>query len=54
MQLVLYACYYKTTPKDDEEEEDNLSKPNSQLQLSGSHGEAKRVSAWLYAGLIKY
>ncbi|CAA7046633.1 unnamed protein product [Microthlaspi erraticum] len=46
VQLILYACYYKTTPiDDDEEEEDNLSKPNSQLQLSGNHGEAKRVSA---------
>ncbi|CAL9248328.1 unnamed protein product [Arabidopsis halleri] len=49
VQLILYACYYKTTPKDDEDEEDhdeeNLSKANSQLQLSGNNGQAKRVSA---------
>lgn len=49
VQLILYACYYKTTPKDEEEEEDedeeNLSKANSQLQLSGNYGQAKRVSA---------
>ncbi|OAP06451.1 SWEET4 [Arabidopsis thaliana] len=47
VQLILYACYYKTTPNDDEDEEDeeNLSKVNSQLQLSGNSGQAKRVSA---------
>lgn len=44
VQLILYACYYKTTPKDDEEEE-NLSKANSQLQLSGNEEQTKRVSA---------
>ncbi|WZZ74233.1 hypothetical protein YC2023_085603 [Brassica napus] len=43
VQLILYACYYNTTPKDDEE--DNLSKANSQLQLSGNHGQAKGVPA---------
>ncbi|CAF1920394.1 unnamed protein product [Brassica oleracea] len=41
VQLILYACYYKTTPKDEEEE--NLSKAN--LQLSGNEEHAKRVSA---------
>ncbi|CAN8266108.1 unnamed protein product [Cochlearia groenlandica] len=44
VQLIIYAFYYKTTPKDNEEE-DNLSKANSQLQLSANHDQAKRVSA---------
>ncbi|VVB04281.1 unnamed protein product [Arabis nemorensis] len=46
VQLILYACYFKSTPRDvDEEDEDNLAMANSQLQLSGNHGQAKRVSA---------
>ncbi|KAG7559431.1 SWEET sugar transporter [Arabidopsis thaliana x Arabidopsis arenosa] len=36
VQLILYACYYKTTPKDDEKH----SNVNSQLQVSGNQGGA--------------
>ncbi|EOA12104.1 hypothetical protein CARUB_v10019642mg, partial [Capsella rubella] len=41
VQLILYLVYYKTTPKDDEDEgTDNNSKVNSQSQLSGNEEEA--------------
>ncbi|XP_010528263.1 PREDICTED: bidirectional sugar transporter SWEET4 [Tarenaya hassleriana] len=42
LQLILYACYCKTTPR--EVEEDNASKPTG-IQLSGSHGQAARAYA---------
>ncbi|KFK22412.1 hypothetical protein AALP_AAs44053U000300 [Arabis alpina] len=38
VQLIVYVCYYKTTPKDDDEQDENLSMANSQLQFSGIHG----------------
>ncbi|TYJ37659.1 hypothetical protein E1A91_A05G390300v1 [Gossypium mustelinum] len=38
IQLILYACYFKSAPKDDDE--NDVVKP-SELQLSGSNGPAR-------------
>ncbi|KAE8669571.1 Bidirectional sugar transporter SWEET6b [Hibiscus syriacus] len=35
IQLILYACYFKSTPKDDDENDD--VKP-SEVELSGNNG----------------
>ncbi|TYH76132.1 hypothetical protein ES332_D04G064900v1 [Gossypium tomentosum] len=38
IQLILYACYFKSTPKDDDE--NGVVEP-SELQLSGGNGPAR-------------
>ncbi|KAL5864246.1 hypothetical protein ACOSQ3_001760 [Xanthoceras sorbifolium] len=39
VQLILYACYFKSTPKDDEE------KPNHEVQLPGYNAPAPPPSS---------
>lgn len=37
-QLLLYACYYKSTPK---REEDDVVKPQAEIQMSGANAASR-------------
>ncbi|OMO80726.1 bidirectional sugar transporter SWEET5 [Corchorus capsularis] len=43
VQLILYACYFKSTPKDDDDSDADVVKP-SEVQLSKSNGGNARPS----------